>query len=295
MTPPRFSMLACVAATATLAGCASAPSVPPEPATCPSDAEVAAKVQAFVALQPLADSAPGLTMDGAACGARKFVAGLTVTQGKVIGYKAGLTTAAVQQRFGVNAPIRGVLLEKMLLKDGAEVPAKFGARPFAEPDLVVEVGSAAIHDAKTPAEVLANVRAVIPFIELPDVLVADPSKITGPSIASNNVGARLGVIGTPIPARTDAAFADALQKMMVKASDASGKELSSAPGAAILGHPLNAVIWLAADLKKDGITLKPGDLLSLGAFGNLPVAAGGSIRVVYDGLPGNPAVQVRFK
>jgi 2-keto-4-pentenoate hydratase len=160
---------------------------------------------------------------------------------------------------------------------------------------VVEVGSSAIHDAKTPAEVLANLRAVIPFIELPDVLVADPSKITGPGIAANNVGARLGVLGTPIPARTDAAFADALQKMTVKASDQTGKELSSAPGAAILGHPLNAVIWLAADLKKEGITLKPGDLLSLGAFGNLQATAGQSIRVVYDGLPGNPVVQVRFR
>jgi 2-keto-4-pentenoate hydratase len=104
MTPPRSSLFACMAAAALLlVGCAS---VPPEPATCPSDAEVAAKVQAFVALQPLADSAPGLTMDGAACGARKFVAGLTATQGKVVGYKAGLTTAAVQQRFGVNVPIR---------------------------------------------------------------------------------------------------------------------------------------------------------------------------------------------
>jgi 2-keto-4-pentenoate hydratase len=279
-------------AAACLPGCAS---MPPEPATCPGDAEVAAKVQAFVALQPLAESASGMTMDGAACGARKFVAGLIATQGRVVGYKAGLTTAAVQQRFGVNAPIRGVLLEKMLLKDGAEVPSKFGARPFAEPDLVVEVGSSAIHEAKTPGEVLMHLRAVIPFIELPDLLVADMSKVQGPTIAANNIGARLGVLGTPIPMRTDAAFADALQKMTVKASDASGKELSSAPGAAILGHPLNAVIWLAADLKKDGITLKPGDLLSLGAFGNLAVAPGQSIRVVYDGLPGNPAVQVRFK
>lgn len=289
----RTAILAPLGVAAALLGaCASAP---PDAPTCPSDAEVAAKVQAFVALQPLADSAPGLTMEGAACGARKFVAGLRATQGKPVGYKAGLTTAAVQQRFGVSAPIRGVLLEKMLLSDGAEVPAKFGARPFVEPDLMVEVGSSLIHDAKTPQEVLAHLRAVIPFIELPDVLVADMSKVSAATIAANNVGARLGVLGTPIPARTDAAFAEALQKMMVKAHDGSGKELSTAPGAAILGHPLNAVIWLAAELKRDGITLQPGDLLSLGAFGNLPAVAGQSLRVSYDGLPGNPSVQVQFK
>jgi 2-keto-4-pentenoate hydratase len=275
-----------------VAGCASAPSDPP---TCPTDAEVADKVQRFVALQPFADSAPGLTMDGAVCGRRKFVAGLMATQGAVVGYKAGLTTAAVQQRFGVNQPIRGTLLAKMMLKDGAELPARFGARPFAEPDLVVEVGSSAIHDAKTPQEVLRHLRAVIPFIELADLLVADMSKVAGPTIAANNVGARYGVLGTPIPARTDAAFAEALRTMTVRAADADGKVLSSAPGAAILGDPINAVIWLAAELRKEGITLKPGDLLSLGAFGNLQVQAGQTIRVVYDGLPGNPAVQVRFR
>jgi 2-keto-4-pentenoate hydratase len=275
-----------------VAGCAGAPSEPP---TCPTDAEVADKVQRFVGLQPFADAAPGLTMEGAFCGRRKFVAGLMATQGAVVGYKAGLTTAAVQQRFGVNQPIRGTLLARMMLKDGAELPARFGARPFAEPDLVVEVGSPAIHDAKTPQEVLQHLRAVIPFIELPDLLVADVSKVGGPTIAANNVGARYGVLGTPIPARTDAAFADALKTMTVRATDAEGRLLSSAPGAAILGDPLNAVIWLAADLKKDGITLKPGDLLSLGAFGNLQVAPGQTIRVVYDGLPGNPTVQVRLR
>jgi 2-keto-4-pentenoate hydratase len=277
---------------ALLASCATAP---PEPPTCPSDAEVADKVQRFIALQPLADSAPGLTMEGAACGRRKFVAALGASQGAVVGYKAGLTTAAVQQRFGVSQPIRGVLMARMLLKDDATVPARYGARPFVEPDLVVEVGSSAIHDAKTPQEVLRHLRAVIPFIELPDLLVADMSKVGGPTIAANNVGARLGVLGTPIPARTDAAFADALRTMTVRASDGDGKLLSSAPGTAILGDPLSAVLWLAADLKRDGITLKPGDLLSLGAFGSLQAQAGQSIRVVYDGLPGNPVVQVRFR
>jgi 2-keto-4-pentenoate hydratase len=177
-----------------LAACAGAP---PEPPGCPASADIADKVQRFAALQPFADAAPGLTMDAAACGARKFVAALVPTYGKVVGYKAGLTTPQVQQRFGVSAPIRGALLARMLLRDGAAVPAAFGARPFVEPDLMVEVGSSAIHDAKTPQEVLANLRAVIPFIELPDLLVADVAKVNGPTIAVNNVGAGRGGLADP--------------------------------------------------------------------------------------------------
>lgn len=288
--PPAAALLL-----ALVGGCASAPPTPPDPPTCPTAADIADKVQRFQALQQVPNPPAGLTMDGAACGARKFVAALVPTQGKVVGYKAGLTNPAVQQRFGINTPLRGTLLQNMLLKDGAEVPARFGARPFLEPDLVVEVGSSAIHDATTPLQALASLRAVIPFIELADTLVEDPTKITAATLIANNVGARLGVLGTPIPVRADAAFADALRDMTVRAVDGNGKELGAAKGAAILGHPLNAVLWIAADLKKDGITLQPGDLLSLGAFGSTTAEPGKTVRVTYEGLPGSAPVSVRFK
>jgi 2-keto-4-pentenoate hydratase len=256
---------------------------------------VAESARRFVALQPLPNPPASLTAEGAACGVRKFVAALEPTHGKPVGYKAGLTNPAVQQRVGVNTPIRGTLLQAMLLKDGASVPAKFGTRPFLEPDLVVEIGSSAIHDAKTPLETLASLRSVIPFIELADQFLEDPTKVNGPTLLLTNMGARLGVLGTPLPVRNDEAFAAALRDMRVKAVDGEGKELAAAPGAAILGHPLNAVVWLAADLRKAGITLKPGDLLSLGAFGNIASAPGRNVRVTYEGLPGNPSVSVNLR
>jgi len=282
----------CVLAGLLIAGCASAP---PDPPTCPTQTEIDDKVRRFLVLQTVPNPAAGMTPEGAACGARKFVAALVPSQGPVIGYKAGLTNPAVQQRFGLSAPLRGTLLQKMMLADGAELPAKFGARPFLEPDLVVEVGSSAVHDARTPVEVLAALRSVRPFIELPDTLVEDPSKINAATLVANNVGARLGVLGKPVPVRADAAFADALQAMRVRTVDETGKEIGAAPGSAILGHPLNAVIWLAAELRKDGITLQPGDLLSLGAFGMGAAEAGRTVTVTYEGLPGNPSVRVRFR
>lgn len=264
-------------------------------AACPTDLEAAAMAAAIVARQTVPQPAGELSMADGQCGRDKVVRYLAQAYGETVGYKAGLTNPAVQQRFGLNAPLRGVLLEKMLLPDGSEVPARFGARPFLEPDLVVEVASSAIHDAKTPVEVLAQLRAVIPFIELPDTLVDDPSKITGPALMANNVGARLGVLGRPIPARADAAFADALRDMTVRTTDSTGRELGVARGTAILGHPLNAVVWLAAELKAAGITLKPGDLLSLGAFGTAPAEAGKTVSVRYEGLPDMPVVTVRFR
>jgi 2-keto-4-pentenoate hydratase len=297
ITVPTVATLA--AAAALLAACAgappSAPPAPPDAPTCPSTAEVADTARRWVALEALPIRSAPMTLEGAACAQRKLVAALEPSQGKVVGWKAGLTNVAVQQRFGLSSPLQGTLLAKMILPSGSTVPAKFGFRPFAEPDLVVEIGSAAVNQATSPEQMLAAVRSIRPFIELPDVLVEDPSKITAPVLLANNVGARLGVLGDPIPVRADAAFAESLKSMRVRSTDAGGKELGAAPGAAILGHPLNAMSWLVAELKKQGIVLKPGDLLSLGAFGNLPVAAGNTLTVTYEGLPGNPAVSVTFK
>jgi 2-keto-4-pentenoate hydratase len=285
--------LALPAVLAVLAGCAHPP--PPDPPGCPADAEIAEKVRRFHAREMVANPPPGTSLAAAACGARKFVAGLQPVLGPVAGYKAGLTNPAIQQRFGLTAPLRGTLLQKMLLADGAELPAAFGARPFLEPDLVVEVGSSAVHEARTPLQVLAALRSVRPFIELADTLVQDPSKIDAATLVMNNVGARAGVLGAPIPVRADEAFATALRTMTVTTTDDTGKALGSAPGTAILGDPLNAVVWLAAELKAAGITLKPGDLLSLGAFGQAPAVAGRTVTVRYQGLPGDPGVSVRFR
>lgn len=59
---------------------------------------------------------------------------------------------------------------------------------------------------------------------------------------------------------------------------------------------MNVVLWLAADLKKSGESLKKGQLLSLGTFSQIyPAKPGGSAKVVYEGLPGNPTLSVRFK
>jgi 2-keto-4-pentenoate hydratase len=279
------------AAAAWLSACATVPrSVP----TCPTDGEVANAAQRYLAYEPLPALPAGMTMEGAVCGQAKLMTALAPALGQPVGYKAGLTNPAVQKRFGIDRPLLGVLLEKMVLREGAVIPARFGVRPFWEADLIVEVGSSAVNDATAPAEVLASLRAIYPFIELPDVALEDPSRITAQSLTYYDVGARLGVLGTPVPVAGDAALVDALRTMTVRTTDGTGKELATGPGSAILGQPLDAVIFIAATLKRNGGSLKPGDLLSLGAFSSGPIQPGSSVKVTYQGLPGDPSVEARF-
>jgi len=265
-------------------------------AVCPSYERVNTVLRFMEAREPVRGLRADLSMQDGECGRRRLVERLESSDNRIVGYKAGLTSKAVQERFGVSSPVRGVLLEKMLLTDGADVPADFGARPVFEADLMVVVKDAAIHKAKTHLDVLRSLSMVVPFIELPDLVMAEGEKLSAPLIVSLNVGARLGVVGKGIPVEPTERFAAALAAMRVVVTDQGGRELASSKGAAILDHPLNAVQWLVQDLEKSRIRLKPGDLLSLGSFTPpLPPRPGLGVTVRYEGLPGNPAVSVRFK
>ncbi|MBI3938744.1 MAG: fumarylacetoacetate hydrolase [Betaproteobacteria bacterium] len=265
-------------------------------AACPDAARIAALARAWEQKAPVRGWPAEMAIEDGLCARELFVRELARTQGRIVGYKAGLTNRAVQQRFGHASPVRGVLFEKMLLPDGAEVPARFGARPVFEADLLVEVKDGAIHNARTHLEALASIARVIPFIELPDLMIAEGEPVNGALIAAINVGARLGVVGRGIDVAPTAEFADALARMRVVVADHSGKDLARGEGAAILGHPLNAAIWLAQDLALADVRLKAGDLLSLGAFTPpLPPTPGTTITVRYEGLPGDPVVSVRFR
>ncbi len=266
---------------------------------CLTDTQTQDMVAQYTARQP-ATNPEGLTEEDGRCSRAKFNALLEKARGAPIGYKAGLTNPAVQKRFNYDKPVWGKLYPGMVLADGAVVDAAFGARPLFEADMLVRVSSASINQAKTPMEVLQAIDQVIPFIELPDLMVQAPPKLNGPAINAINVGARLGVAGKPIavPAmRADRyAMLDGLRDMVVVLSDDAGAELGKGKGSDILEHPLNAVVWLAQALAQEGLALQPGQLISLGSFSPLlPPKAGLKVRVTYSGLAGAQPVNVQFK
>lgn len=267
---------------------------------CLSDEAVATLAAHYEAKTPAANPPADLSEAAGACTRAKLQAQLQAKMGKPIGYKAGLTNPAVQKRFDTDKPVWGVLYENMVLKSGATVDARFGARPLFEADLLVRVSSAAINQAKTPEEVLAAIDQVIPFMELPDLLVEAPPNLNGAGVTAINVGARLGIAGEPIAVPADAAgrqqLIAQLANMQVILKDATGKELSAGKGSDVLGQPLNAVVWLARALAEQAMALKPGDLVSVGSFSALlPPEAGQTITLEYQGLANAKPVSVSFR
>jgi len=167
-------------------------------AACPDSAEI----DRFVADWAAKKQTKALTvasMDDAVCARGKLVERLGQSQGKVVGYKAGLTAKATQERFGANAPVAGVLFEKMIVESGATVPVNFGGRVVWEADMLLVVKDAGINAAKTPEEVLKHLSGMRPFIELPDLALDPKEKLDGVQLAAINVAARLGVVGAEVP------------------------------------------------------------------------------------------------
>jgi 2-keto-4-pentenoate hydratase len=257
-----------------------------------------AKPLAEAWLSRTAAKSPGkdLTMDQGVCTQAALVSRLTKTEGKIIGFKAGLTSKGAQDQLGYPNPVLGVLLSKMMLPNGSTVPADFGPRPLFEADMLMTVRDLGINDARTITEVVKHISTPQPFIELPDLVLAQGEPMTGPVIVAINVGARLGVVGEPVPVLATPEFVNALADMQVSIT-ADGTEISKAPGKTILGHPLNAVLFIAEEVRKRGGKLKPGDVLSLGSFSRLtPPKAGQKVVATYEGLPTGPmTVSVAFK
>jgi len=267
----------------------------PAAAACPSDAQVDAYLADYAQRRPSKGFGNDISYEDAECAKRKLGQKLGKVLGDPVGYKAGLTNPALQKRFGIDGPKWGYMYDRNLVDIIAQVPHDFGARPLYEADLIVEVKDAGLADASTPLEALAHLESVVPFIELPDLMLE--GKFSGNNFVATNVGFRGGVLGMELPVQQTQAFADALASMTVVMVDEAdnNKELGRGKGSALLGHPLEAAIWLAKELKKDGVTLKQGDLLSLGGFfPPQPVKPGMKIKMRYVGLPGDPDVSVDF-
>ncbi len=270
----------------------------PANAACPDVPEVARLAAALLDRRTPPPPYTDLSMADARCAQDRLVAVLAQPYGDQVGWKVGLTNPAAQQRFRTPHPVVGAIFHGTLrARSGAELPAAFGVVPALESDLLVLIRDEGVNEAgDDPVALLRHVESVIPFIELPDLVFGDDAPWSGPLLVAINVGARLGVVGDPIPAEATPDFAARLAAMTVTLHEGE-REVSRAPGSALLGQPLNALAWLVRDLRERGRRLRAGQYVSLGGFTPpLPVQAGRDYRVTYTGLAAQPvSVTVRLR
>ena len=210
------------------------------------------------------------------------------------GYKVGLTDSKARDMFGIPQPLVGVLFKEMLLPDGAVVELDSATSLLVELDLLARVKSAEINQAESVEQVARHIDAIIPFIELPDVLFTLDGDNPAALLMAGNVGARWGVAGAPVSVANALELVEDLASMTVQLTDDTGAVLRAGQGSQILQHPLNSILFLQRELALSNETMKPGQLLSLGAIGG-PVKAerGRRYTAEYTGFgAGNVSVSV---
>jgi len=229
------------------------------------------------------ETRPGLGMHEAAWVRSQLTERLRPELGGIFGYKAALTSAAARERFDADEPVMGILLEGMIRNDGATVSLAEGVQLMVEADLLVRVADAAVNQAQTPGDAFDAIDRVAPFIEIADIVFEPDQLLTSPMLTAANAGARLGVMGPQIPVA--ALHREALRTFSVTLLRDGKRAAPEARGTALLGDPMESVLWLARRARERGFALQPGQWLSLGSLTPpQPARAGSSYRAVYRGL-----------
>ncbi|NIO09680.1 MAG: 2-keto-4-pentenoate hydratase, partial [Deltaproteobacteria bacterium] len=210
----------------------------------------------------------------------------TANGAKVVGKKIGLTSKAMQQMLNVDQPDYGHILDTMVVADGSRFPANTLIQPRIEPEIAFVLD----RDIKGPGvnavQVLAATAFVIPALEIIDSRFESWKIKLSDTIADNASSA--GIVLGETPRRVDQLDLRLVGMVMEK----NGDVVQTGAGAAALGHPANAVAWLANAVGEFGVTLKAGEVIMPGALcGAADVAPGDTIRASFDGLG---TVSVRF-
>jgi 2-keto-4-pentenoate hydratase len=190
---------------------------------------------------------------------------------RLVGRKIGLTSKAVQQQLGVGQPDFGVLFADMEYCDGEEVPFARLMQPKAEAEIAFVLGRDLAARDVTPTEVIGAIDYVAPAIEIVGSRVENWDIRISDTIA-DNASSGCYVIGGPIR-RLDGM--DLVGTTM--ALHRNGLAASFGGGAACLGNPLTAVLWLARTCAALEMPLKAGDVVLSGALGPMVAIAPGDV------------------
>ena len=194
---------------------------------------------------------------------------------KLIGIKLGLTSRAKQQRMGVHFPFVAWLTDAMILPAGDPVPQDKLIHPRIEPEIVFIMRDRLEGPGVTSAQAMAAVETVYGGFEIIDSRYKN-FRFTAGDVAADNASSgafTTGPIGLP-PSELDLA----LEAVLV---EVDGQIIDSATGAAVQGHPGEALALAANDLARRGHAIEAGWIVLTGGMTDAVFAPPGSSVAVH--------------
>lgn len=194
----------------------------------------------------------------------------------VVAWKIGATNAAAQALFGTADPFYGPVFSRQV----ALSPVNLDASAFQHFGLECEYAFRLGTDIKARpldfarSDIEAFVDAVIPAFEIVSPRYEGVPKGDAPAaIADCGITGGL-VLGDAVHDWRGVDFTGADVVLTV-----AGDEIARGTGAAVLGHPLDALTWLVNALGKRGIGLEAGQIISTGTCTGVNFVAQGQLCV----------------
>ncbi len=208
----------------------------------------------------------GLDMDGAYRIQAELMARKLAEGRKILGWKIGLTSKAMQDVLKIDTPDSGVLFDDMLFASGATVPAGRFIQPRIEAEIAFVMKAPLAGDAITREGAIAATGYVCPSIEILDtrILRADPQsgkmRTVHDTISDNaaNAGIVLGEEQFAVEAY-DLRWVGAIVSR-------NGNVEETGLGAGVLNDPVESVVWLAQRMMHYGQRIEAGHIILSGSF-----------------------------
>ena len=234
----------------------------------------------------ITDDHPGMDWDDAYAVQDEILRRKLARGGRMVGYKAGLTSHAKMKQMGVDTPVFGFLVDEFVVPEGGEVKTSELIHPKVEPEICFVTRSELRGPGCHIGAVLAACDFVLPGIEVIDSRYRD-FKFDLKSVVADNTSASRFVIGGR-PRQVEDLDLRTLGIVLEK----NGQIAALAAGAAVLGHPAAAVAMLANHLGARGQEIPAGSFIMTGGVTEaIAVAAGDNVLVRFQDLG---SVSMRF-
>jgi 2-keto-4-pentenoate hydratase len=208
--------------------------------------------------------------------------------GPLVGYKIGCTSAVMQRYLGIPHPCAGGVFAKGVHNSGVSLRHGDFVRVGVECEIAVRLARdlASSGTAFTADSVAGAVDAYHPAIEIVDDRYADWQTIGAPTLVADDFFAAGCVLGQSV----SRSVAPDLLTVTGRAS-INGVEVGRGTGADVLGHPHNALAWLANHLAASGKELRAGQIVLTGSLvQTVWLNAGDRVEMELSGL-GNVAAE----
>jgi 2-keto-4-pentenoate hydratase len=209
--------------------------------------------------------------------------------GALVGYKIGCTSPVMQQYLSIPHPCGGGVFAKGVHESGAALNMKDFVRVGVECEIAVRLARDLAPSAApfTADSVAQAVEAYLPAIEIVDDRYADWQTLGAPTLVADDFFAAGCVLGKSVARSAAPDLLEVVGRALI-----NGNEAGQGTGADVLGHPHNALAWLANHLADEGRALRAGQIVLTGSLvKTVWLKAGDRVEMQLAGLG---TVQVAF-